>query len=210
MKVKLFLILFIVFGSGCNHPKPKSQSNKLGSIDNVDTSNYSEYLKLKESQAANKGYNHLGRIYRIIKFEIPDTSFETGIRNWIALDNPNEDIRQLTDRDSLVIEATTLTLLLDYPLNNEFSFELSSPEGFTKGELIQMIRKQYHDVYLTEEESASVKTVPPDKRVGVYNRNITNGKFGIWGHDLSDLVLSQVRIHRDNQGKFIVSLDIQS
>jgi hypothetical protein len=210
MKVKVLLIMLIVLGNGCGHPNPKSQSNNLGSADSVNADNYSEYLKLKESQSANKAYGHLGKVYQIISFEIPDTSFEGGLRQWIALDNPIDDIQQLADRDSLVIDATTVTLLLDYPLIKEFSFELKSPDGFTKGELVQMISKQYHEVYSIEEASASIKTVPPDKRVGMYNRNITNGKFGIWGHDLSDLVLSEVRLHRDDQGKFIVSLDIQS
>ncbi|MNL30171.1 hypothetical protein D3C87_1518920 [compost metagenome] len=65
-------------------------------------------------------------------------------------------------------------------------------------------------MYEEEEATATKKTIPPEKRIGMYNRNETNGKYGIWGHDIADLVLSEIQIYESADGKLILALIIES
>jgi hypothetical protein len=156
------------------------------------------------------GYEHLGRIIGTIDFSIPDTSFESGYQVSISLDDPDPDLARLPDADQLLIAAPEVSVAISYPLKKEFIFKLKSNGEFTKGKLVQLISELYHRIYEMEERAASAKTIPPKKRKGVHNRNDTNGDFGIWGHDLSDLVLSGIRIHQKADGEIILSLDVES
>lgn len=65
-------------------------------------------------------------------------------------------------------------------------------------------------MYEEEEATAIIKTVPPEKRNKMYNRNETNGKYGIWGHDIADLVLSEIHVYEDADKKLILALMIES
>jgi hypothetical protein len=44
------------------------------------------------------------------------------------------------------------------------------------------------------------------KRKTSYNRNDTNGKYGIWGHDIEDLMLAQIEIYETTDQKLILAL----
>jgi hypothetical protein len=102
-------------------------------------------------------------------------------------------------------------LIIDYPVMVPVYFPLSSTGiGFSRRQLITAISLQYHSIYKEEEETASDKTVPPDERRGLQNRNQTNGKYGIWGHDLSDLDLSTVEVYRNKNGIIYLSLGVES
>lgn len=83
------------------------------------------------------------------------------------------------------------TCYLKYPLSvvAEFPIEFSSME-----ELWEKVRSAYEEIYKEEEESSSVT---PGLIPNMYNRNRTNGKFGIWGHGINDLVLESVIICED-------------
>lgn len=73
---------------------------------------------------------------------------------------------------------------------------------------MQEITKEYQKLYQDEEKSATIKTVPMKERK-MYNRNQTNGKYGIWGHDLADLALSSIQVYKEN-GNTILTLGIES
>jgi hypothetical protein len=44
----------------------------------------------------------------------------------------------------------------------------------------------------------------------MYNRNQPKGKYGIWGHDIADLVLSEILVCKTTNGQFVFALNIES
>ncbi|MES2849907.1 MAG: hypothetical protein V4685_12675 [Bacteroidota bacterium] len=87
---------------------------------------------------------------------------------------------------------------------------MTSQNGFTRKQLLQEISDNYYKLYEEEEKSATIKTIPIEKRTTMYNRNQTNGKYGIWGHDIADLVLSEILIYKTPDGQITLSLNIES
>jgi hypothetical protein len=136
--------------------------------------------------------------------------FEDGIVPWINLQEAEKEIDRLIDADKIILPYPVATLVIDYPLNKPAQFELkTNTEGWTKKALINEISQKYHDIYKEEEGSATQKTIPMEKREGISNRNQTNGKYGIWGHDLSDLDLSSIEVYRSGD-KIILRLVVES
>lgn len=143
--------------------------------------------------------------------EIPETSeilFEVrtldrelapdGIIPWISIENADKEVANLIDKDEIVLKEQVVDVTIDYPLENVTAIELKSDKksGFTRAELILKISAEYKRIYKEEEASAKEKTIPVEKREGLVNRNTTNGKYGIWGHDLGDLGLSEIIVHK--------------
>ena len=85
-----------------------------------------------------------------------------------------------------------------------------SSNGFTREALVKKISDKYHQIYQEEESTATVKTVPVKERTTLYNRNQTDGKYGIWGHDLADLALDHIMVYKSANGDILLSLDIDS
>lgn len=79
-----------------------------------------------------------------------------------------------------------------YPLSccvvAETTEELKKPSDFVKA-----FCEAYQEIYTIEDES--VKGTKPGHLPGMYNRNRTDGCFGIYGHDLEDLVLEDVSFY---------------
>lgn len=97
--------------------------------------------------------------------------------------------------DEIVIAEPSITILFNYPLNNDyyFTFMTDGTLGFTRGYLLRCIVDKYIEIYQEEEDTLSQHPViPVNQRVGLLNRNQTDGKYGIWGHDLNDLSLNYV------------------
>jgi hypothetical protein len=101
---------------------------------------------------------------------------------------------------------------LRYPLRNEFSFPISasSSKGFTRAELVRKIADLYKKVYEEEAQTSKIPVIPMEQRKHLINRNETNGKYGIWGHDLDDLVLHTFEISRTADGTVRAHLGIDS
>jgi hypothetical protein len=96
-------------------------------------------------------------------------------------------------------------------LNKPANFILkSTSKGFTIKQLVLEISKKYNEIYNEEEKSARTKTIPVDKRKGLINRNETDGKYGVWGHDIGDLDLSSIEVYKTKDGKFQIVLGIES
>ncbi|ACU64530.1 hypothetical protein Cpin_7129 [Chitinophaga pinensis DSM 2588] len=130
---------------------------------------------------------------------------------WVSIAETDTEIKRLINPDEIVLPFTRARLIIDYPLNNPAIFELSaSGKGFTRKELIKYIGDKYHMIYEEEEQSATTKTVPLNERKELINRNTTDGKYGVWGHDLSDLSLSTIEVYRDDKGQISLVLDINS
>ena len=80
-------------------------------------------------------------------------------------------------------------MTIDYPLNKPLTRKYESEKGFTMIEIVNNIIETYREIYRIESETTTNKVVPIKERVGLLNRNTTNGEYGIWGHDIEDLVI---------------------
>jgi hypothetical protein len=170
-------------------------------------------LALKEKASSEKEQDSLGTIVSKINFKVKTDSladYPDGYIPWIDIEYPEKEIKNLLDKDKVMIEDSVVTIIIDYPLNIEYRGELKSKNGFTKQQLIRLISAHYHKIYEEEELTASIKTVPIKKRTKMYNRNQTNGKYGIWGHDLADLALDEILVYRNAEGHLTLSLNMES
>ena len=138
-------------------------------------------------------------------------TFEDGIIPWISIANPKAELGNLMDADKIVVPSTTATIIIDYPLNFPATFEIKTTgQGFSRKQLILEISTRYYEIYKLEESTATTKTLPVDKREGLINRNETNGKFGVCCHDITDLDLSEIEVHKNLNGQITLTLRVES
>ena len=205
-----FLILILL---GCDGVRDDNASAKVVPTSKAATEDYSAWLKAQENAYSAKPASIIGEQRTTIPFEVRTNNkadFEDGIIPWANIGSPEKDIPQLVDRSSVVIPESEVTILLDYPLTRSYQFNVKSKDGFTREQLLNYISGAYYKVYKEEEQSATVKTIPTEKRTTTYNRNRTDGMYGIWGHDIADLVLSEIVVYKLSDGKIILSLNIES
>jgi len=150
-----------------------------------------------------------------IKFELKATkeekeTFDDGIVPWVNIANPKKQLDSLVSADEIVLSSPKATLIIDYPLTSKAIFVIESPNGFSRKQLIQLISEKYHQIYKEEEDGATIKTIPVDQRDNELNRNQTNGKYGIWGHDITDLDLGSIDVRKSPDGEIFLELDIES
>lgn len=104
----------------------------------------------------------------------------------------------LTGADKLIIHDTSIQLCIDYPLNHAHYFPLESATGFTRRIIVEAIVKTYVHIYAEEKETIrEMAVIPASQRRGLINRNTTDGKYGIWGHDIGDLVIEGIEYYPD-------------
>ena len=109
----------------------------------------------------------------------------------------------LVEPDEKVLEDKEIKICFSYPFSQRFIFTFTSPdgEGFTRGQLAEMIINQYYQMYREEEETIQEEPILSiEDRIaksGLINRNRTDGKYGIWGHDMGDLSLDSMYIEDD-------------
>ena len=207
----VFSILTIAIISCKEVPKDKKVSHARTSIDT--SKDYSKILTELEKASIEKKYDTIGELIKTISFNVKTENkkdFEDGIIPWANIENPENDLPNLINRNEIVIAESTVTIIIDYPLTNEYKFDLTSKFGFTRGQLLKEISKNYFKVYNEEEATASIKTIPVKKRTKTYNRNQTNGKYGIWGHDIGDLDLTEILVYKTTNGQIVLSLNMES
>ena len=95
------------------------------------------------------------------------------------------DHRNIVDPDSIVAPAS-IKIRFSYPLTRKITIIVNEPAPITRSRFAQIIFQQYAKIYQEEDESTSIT---PGELPGMYNRNHTNGKYGIWGHSIGDLDL---------------------
>lgn len=193
----------------CSVLKNRSTSSRV----KPSANGYDKILLEREEQAANKTADSLGILLNKIDFRVKTDSlgdFKDGFIPWISLESPENDLIKLLDKDQIVLNENKVTVIIDYPLTKEYRFTIVSDTGFTKARLVREISNHYHQLYREEEATAIEKTTPAEKRTTLYNRNQTNGKYGIWGHDIADLVLTEILIYKASNGDILLSLNIES
>lgn len=100
---------------------------------------------------------------------------------------------KIKDADE-VIFTEDIKVIIDYPLTRKFVFDICTIDGkITRKYLAQSIVDTYRNIYREKEESTAIPILDLDDRIkyqnGLINRNRTDGKYGIWGHDIDDLYL---------------------
>jgi hypothetical protein len=101
----------------------------------------------------------------------------------------NEKILNLS---KIVINDMKIQIEFDYPLSRPFYFDFVSSKGYTRKQLIATICDTYKRIYQEEYDTAENKKIVNKKRTGLLNRPSTNGKYGIWGHDIEDLIIEGI------------------
>ena len=135
-------------------------------------------------------------------------AFAGGIR----VSDVERAVAQLDKPDEIVIPFEHAVLVIDYPLSTPASIPIAAPLplGFTRGALVKLICEEYAHVYDAEEGTATTKTIPVHERGGMRSRNRTDGAYGIWGHDLQDLVVTAARWTRQTDGTVRIELHVES
>ncbi|HVK82661.1 MAG TPA: hypothetical protein VM513_01070 [Kofleriaceae bacterium] len=130
----------------------------------------------------------------------------------IALHDPAKAVSNLRNPEEIVIPFDHAILVIEYPLSNPatIGIQASLSQGFTRAELVRTVCEEYANVYEAEEATADTKTIPKEERTILRNRNRTDGVYGIWGHDLEDLVLTAIRWTRAPDGSVRIELHVQS
>jgi len=174
-----------------------------------------EIIQNNDAKHIQKTYEEAGDLISEITFELSPTSeqkadWPDGIIPWINIENSKKEVSQLINPTEIVVKQNKINLIIDYPLNKPTTISLSNPKGFTRKDLALEISKQYHKIYTEEEATAKTKTIPVEQRTGLINRNETDGKYGIWGHDIGDLVLSGIEVHQTKDGEINLVLMLNS
>lgn len=130
----------------------------------------------------------------------------------IHLADHTKALSHLRNPEEIVIPFEHALLKIDYPLTHPATLELDAPMsvGFSRAELVKQVAEAYRHVYEAEEETAVIKTVPLDERGTLRNRNRTDGVYGIWGHDLEDLVVTAAHWTRADNGQVTIELHVDS
>lgn len=209
---QIFLLFAFVTLLSCFDQVDKRYASKTDNSNSDSISkNYVDTISELEQQSTILNYDSLGVLISKIRFDVKtDNSedYKDGIRPSIRIDSPQVEIKNLIGKDEVVIPEKELTVIVDYPLSSNYRFELVSKNGFTRTQLINEISKRYYQLYDEEENTATIKTVPLQQRK-IYNRNQTNGKYGIWGHDIGDLVLDEIHVYKNEFGKITLTLQLE-
>jgi hypothetical protein len=129
----------------------------------------------------------------------------------VNLHDPQSALVRAERPDEIVIPFEQAVLVIDYPLSHPTTVPITAPLplGFTRAALIQTICEEYAQIYEAEEGTANTKTIPIEERGAQPARNRTDGAYGIWGHDLQDLVLTAAHWTREPDGTVKIQLYIQ-
>ncbi|PRW60149.1 bifunctional acetaldehyde- alcohol dehydrogenase isoform A [Chlorella sorokiniana] len=105
-----------------------------------------------------------------------------------------ESCKDLVNPEEVVIREPTIQVLFDYPLSTPTTETLHGDVpgggGFTRRHLLACLQDVYTHIYAEEEAAAPV---PDRSGRSLLNRPTTQGPYGIWGHELGDLLLTGMK-----------------
>jgi hypothetical protein len=215
--VRLTILLSSVTCLACNRtpekPPVTQTSPATQFVHVVQGEDSTDKSKQNEYQGNPHDPEKKGSLVATITFVIknPDLA-EEGPSPYVSIEHPGKDIQFMEKAGDIVVPNNLLYVVVDYPVSNQWEFKVTSanPKGFTKAELVNEISRVFHSMYLEEARTTEVPVVPKAERKTLRNRNRTNGKYGIWGHDIDDLVLHTVELHKAGDGKLYAKLGIDS
>jgi hypothetical protein len=91
----------------------------------------------------------------------------------------------------------------------EIKIKADNSKGFIRKEFAPKISAKYNRIYKEKEELAKTKTTPIEERQGLINRNQTDGKYRIWGHDIDALNLSAIILRKEGKGEIKFELLVE-
>lgn len=92
----------------------------------------------------------------------------------------------------------TIYTIIKYPLSTPSIFKFTWETQITYGMLLYAFTIAYQLTYIIEEEDYNINN---NKNSELLNRPKSNGRFGIFGHDIDDLVyngFSKIKIYKDS------------
>jgi hypothetical protein len=197
MYYHFYSFFIVVMFFSCN--PVRQNDTKVSDLENTTTFNPSDYGDPISTIS-------------IVRYPTNEDKLESNNKaiSGVSIELADKSIDHIIGADDVVLNDKKVQLVIDYPLKKMVSFILEAQNGFTLRELIFLIQKKYLEIYKDEEESATIKTLPMDKRVGLSNRNETNSKYGIWGHDLIDLYLTDIEVYKNKSGLVTLILYVDS
>jgi hypothetical protein len=103
------------------------------------------------------------------------------------------ELQGLENGSEIIAPFDRIDVLIDYPLQKPFRFEFERRGGFSREQLVEAVCKTYRNLY--DAERKKQPTVP-----GLVNAPENRPPFGIFGHDLEDLILEG--ISHEGAGKY--------
>jgi len=207
-------ILYILTAfPGCGRDKISENSNERQLVSDESVSDYQTVISERENTYLKTRINDSGVLLYSIPFEVRTTDrkdFPDGIIPWVSIENSENDIAKLVDASKVIIPENEVVIVIGYPLKKEYRFNVESKNGFSKEQILRYISSAYLKIYGEEERSATIKTIPIENRGTSLNRNQTDGVYGIWGHDITDLVLGEALVYKSDDGMIILKLSIES
>ena len=142
---------------------------------------------------------------------VPEMSSRLAFPTGLRLHDPDHAITQLERADEIVIPHQYATLVIEFPLSKPVTLAITAPipYGFTRAQLVRTICDEYENIYDIEEATAETKPLPPDERARL-GRNRTDGLYGIWGHDLPELVMTAVHWTRTSDSRVTIKPHVEA
>ena len=100
-----------------------------------------------------------------------------------------EYLRQIHDIDEIFITDENIFIEFSYPLSKEVLLRYQKKGGFSKRDVIKRIGDGYKKIYEEEEREVG----DPGTYDNLYNRRRSQGKYGIWGHTIEDLIIESMQ-----------------
>src|SRR5579875_2025168 len=135
--MKVLLVLTILFLS-CNEPLQNKNLDTQTLASDTSKDSYEKILEEREAASTDKQTDSLGTLVTKISFKVTTNNkkdFEDGIRPWVSIENPAKDLPNLIDRNMIVIPDTSIAVIIDYPLIQQYKFKMTSKTGFTREKL---------------------------------------------------------------------------
>lgn len=118
--------------------------------------------------------------------------------DWMKEDGEyDKEIAANKPGDVILPANKAYTLIIDYPLSTEAKIMLKTgKKGMTRSQFVNKVCKAYRAIYASEDRTSSRKA-----RLGkdggaapMFNREQSDGRWGIWGHVIGDLVLCSATV----------------
>lgn len=109
----------------------------------------------------------------------------------------DKDVKECKPEEVVLPPEQEYTLVIDYPTSTPYKATIKTgKKGMTRIQLADKVCKHYRKMYAEEDETAGGD---PGHIPGMLNRNTSEGKYGIWGHDIGDLILVDATVKKNGE-----------
>jgi len=109
----------------------------------------------------------------------------------------DKEVKECDPKEVVLPPKQEYTLVIDYPTSTPYKAKIKTgKKGMTRIQLADKICKHYRKMYAEEDATSGGDTghIP-----GMLNRMPSEGKYGIWGHDIGDLVLCSATVKKNGE-----------